>query len=386
MREYILFSFSKPNSILFYFISILFSVLFAYLTQKYSKRHLNKVFWGISFLLLWIPVAFRATGVDHSTYYEIYQNIDSFGTEYFKTYNGSPEPLYALLVYLIAKYLGNFQFVYLFSSFIALFFTYLGFYKMIYRTSMTITVMWFSATYYMTFYGLVRMSIAVGIVSYAFHFIEQRKMYRYIFFVTFASLFHYSAIFMFAVYFLLLENRNIDKANKKLIFSSMIKKYKMSIIIIIIGGIILLIYLSFPYLFGSFSWFPKYRSYFYFQPTFSVLNNLAGFYFLYILLIVWRKTINNRMKGGQLYTTSVWIMLAIAVFSILFPLTRLTYYFMPIGCYLYGFIPRIIPKYSRILLYITYLILGVSWWYYVYMMPGYWGDYILPYKMNILFF
>lgn len=382
----ILLTFSYIHSIYVYLLSMILSVISAYFAQKNKKKFLSNVFWIISFMFLWIPVALRANGVDHQTYFDIFQNIKSKSSSYFQIYRGIPEPLFALLVYLTAKYLGVFQYIYIISSFIALFFTYLGFSKMANRTSIALTIMWFSATYYMTFYGLVRMSMAVGIVTYAFHFIEQKKIFKYILFITIAALFHYSAIFMYVIYFLLQENYEIYKSNENTLFVSKINNYKILRTIIIVGAIILFIYISFPYLFGGLSWFIKYKPYFHFQPTFSVINNLAGFYFLYILMVIYQRTINYRMKGGRLYTMSLWIMLAIAVYSILFPLTRLTYYFMPIGCYIYGFVPRIMPRYSRILLYITYLLLGVTWWYYVYMMPGYWGDYILPYKMNILFF
>jgi hypothetical protein len=379
------------------------SIISAYLSQKYSKKGVNRFFWTFSFLFLWIPVAFRATGVDHVSYYNNFIQVQTWGSEYFKVYSGNPEPLYALLVYLVASTVNKFQYIYIISSFIALFFTYLGFAKMYKRTSLTLTVMWFAVTYYMSFYGLVRMSIAVGIVTYAFHFIEQHKMKKYFFFCTIATLFHYSAAFTFIMYFLLKGKQKLEHSvncekqsvDLEVQISENINantnppvretRKKLSTSIILLGGALYVTYKSVPYFFGGFSWFARYMQYFNFQPTLSVINNLAGFYLLFILLLLWQKKIKRKMKEGSLYITSVWIMLVIGVFSIIFPVVRLSYYLMPMGCYIYGFIPKVTEKQLRVLLYFVYLILGGLWWYYSYMMPGHWGDYILPYEMNLGF-
>ena len=397
--------FSKTSSIIIYLLSITMSIIFAYFAQKYSRKGVNKVFWTISFLFLWIPVAFRASGVDHVSYFNNFIQVQTLESEYFKVYRGSPEPLYALLVYLVASTFNEFQYIYIISSFIALFFTYLGFAKMYKRTSLTLTVMWFAATYYMSFYGLVRMSIAVGIVTYAFHFIEQRKIIKYLFFCTLATLFHYSAAFMYIMYFLLkrkckfkyslnYEEQLADSAvqisgnknaNKNLSAKKERERNKLSTSIILVGGALYVIYKSVPYFFEGFSWFARYMQYFNFKPTLSVINNLGGFYLLFILLLLWQKKIKLIMREGSFYISWVWIMVVIGLFSTIFPVVRLAYYLMPMGCYIYGFIPKVIEKRLRVLLYFVYLIVGGAWWYYSYILPGHWGDYILPYVMKLKF-
>jgi hypothetical protein len=397
--------FSKTVSIAIYLLSITFAILFAYFAQKYSNKGVNRVFWTISFLLLWIPVAFRASGVDHISYLNHFRQVQIYGSEYFKVYSGSPEPLYALLVYLVASTSDKFQYIYIISSFIALFFTYLGFAKMVKRTSLPLTVMWFAVTYYMTFYGLVRMSLAVGIITYAFHFIEQSKMLKYFFFCTIAALFHYSAAFMFIMYFLLRRKQKLEKAENYRIQLASLEVQKtrninvvnclpakkrraskrLSTNIVLVGVAFYGTYKSVPYLFGGFSWFARYMQYFNFRPTLSVINNLAGFFLLFLLLLMWQNRIKIIMKEGRLYITSIWIMLAIGVFSVIFPVVRLSYYLMPMGCYLYGFLPKVTEKRLRVLIYFIYLVVGGTWWYYAYMMPGHWGDNILPYEMKFRF-
>jgi len=395
-------TFDTYSSIVLYLVLIISAVLFAYIAQKFSKKRLNKFFWWLSFLSLWIPVAFRASGVDHVSYYNYFVEAQALGTDYFSSYQGSPEPLFALLIYLIALKANNFQYVYIITSFIALFFTYLGFSKMGNRTSLPIVIWWFSTTYYMSFYGLVRMSVAIGIMTYALHFIEKRKMRNYLFFCIIATLFHYSACFMFIVYLLFARQNqyNLQLTTKRKNPIEFINKYttnrnlqtkitisnKLTLKIVLVGLSTYAIYKIFPYLFNGFIWYSKYTNYFDLAITFQAINNLAGFYLLFILLFLFQRAIKVTISQGVLYVNLTWIMLVLGVISVVFPITRLTYYLMPVGCYVYGFIPKLLfDKRLKFLLYMIYLIVGVMWWYYVYMTPGLWGNYILPYKMNLSF-
>lgn len=398
--------FSETGTIILYLNVIALSIIFAYLAQKYGKKGVQKFFWTLSFLCLWIPCAFRASGVDHTSYYSSFSLIQTHGKSFFNSYSGSPEPLFAALEYLIVITVNRFQCLYIIASFIALLFTFMGFAKMYKRTSLPVSILWFSATYYMIFYGLVRMSIAIGIMTYAYHFIEKRKLVKYFVYCTIATLFHYSAVFMFLIYFILKDKKShvrSKKSNKerligshpftnKSLISGQISKVKqarttkkLAINIIYLGLAFYAVYKLFPIIFSGFSWYSRYRHYFNANATMRVFNNLAGFYLLFIFLLLWQKKVRLNMINGDRYVTSAWAMFAVGLFSIFFPITRLAYYLMPMGCYIYGFIPRIAERQVRMIFYIFYLVLGIAWWYYAFMTPGLWGDHLVPYQMNLQF-
>jgi hypothetical protein len=400
-------SFSQTESIILYLSAIAISIIFAYFAQKFGKNGVHKTFWTISFLFLWVPCAFRASGVDHTAYFTQFSKVQTYGVSFFSSYNGSPEPLFALLEYLIVITVNEFQYLYIITSFITLLFTYMGFSKMYNRTSLSICLLWFSATYYMTFYGLTRMSVAIGIMTYAYHFIEKQRIVKYFIYCTIATLFHYSAAFMFIMYFVLRDKKCQVKSKMSNSERSSISKHsyennnlstgqirpeknvtttrKLTIKVISVGLILYAGFKLFPYFFSKFTWYARYDQYFNYNATLSVFNNLAGFYLLFIFLLLWQQKIRFKMVDGNRYITSTWIMVAIGIFSSVFPVTRLAYYLMPIGCYIYGFIPRIVERQSKILFYGIYVVWGIVWWYYVYMMPGHWGDFIIPYQMNLQF-
>lgn len=387
-----MYTFSITGTIALYFISICGAVIFAHLADKCGKKNVNKFLWVLSFLCLFIPSAFRASGVDHESYYSHYSTAQKYGYEYFAIYRGSPEPLYALLQFVVANYFGNFQLIYVVSSFIGLVFSYMGFSKMYGKTNLGIVIFWFAMTYYMIFYGLVRISISVGIMTYAFHLIREKKTIKYFFLCTVATLFHYSAAFMFAIYFVLkLKKRALaifDKskiASEELIKSNSIKqKLKIKRKILFIGVVLLGVYILFPYIFGGFTWYPRYIQYFKHELNFKAINNLAGYYFLVILLLFKQKKVKQLLpEGGQLLTF-FWIMCFVALTTAKFPIIRLLYYFMPVGCYLYGYIPKLFNKYLRVVLYSVYFAYGVIWWYYTYFMQEAWGNFIVPYTIKFV--
>ena len=100
---------NRISSISLYLICITSSVIFAYYTQKHSGIRLKRKYWIISFLFLWIPVAFRASGVDHISYVNMFKEVQESGSEYFKSYSGSPEPFFILLVYIVVSTFNKFQ-------------------------------------------------------------------------------------------------------------------------------------------------------------------------------------------------------------------------------------------------------------------------------------
>jgi len=387
-----MYTFSNAGSIALYLISIFGAVIFGYLADKFGKKGVHKLLWVLSFLCLFIPSAFRGYGVDHDSYYYHYSIALERGYGYFAIYKGSPEPLYALLQFVAAHYFGSFQLIYIVSSFIGLGFTYAGFSKMHGKTNLGIAIFWFAMTYYMIFYGLVRICISVGIVTYAFHLIGKKKTFKYFFWCTIATLFHYSAAFMFPMYFVLnVKKKPFGWTNKLQKLSEELpqnkqKKQKLKIKrkIIFTGVVLLGIYFLFPYIFSRFPWYARYIQYFNNDLNFNAIKNFAGYVLLVLLLIFKQNKVKELLPEGEQLLTFFWIMCFVALTLVKFPISRLLYYFMPVGCYLYGYVPKLINKYLKVVLYFIYFAYGIAWWYSAYFMQEAWGNYIVPYTIKFI--
>ena len=79
------------GSYILYGVAITLASIFAMLAQKYAtkvdtKIKVNPIFWGLSYIALFLPAAFRGNGVDQVNYVVRYQTYISQGMEYIKNY------------------------------------------------------------------------------------------------------------------------------------------------------------------------------------------------------------------------------------------------------------------------------------------------------------
>ncbi|MCM3018699.1 EpsG family protein [Priestia megaterium] len=374
-----------------YFLSIFLATFFAYLSDKFSYKNkngnykVNKVFYTLSFLSLFLPVGLRGFGVDYGTYLNMYENVNLLGDNYFSQYTGTPEPFFAVLNYAIAHTLNNFQFLLMFSAFLSLFFIYLNLSRYVKKVSMAMYIWSYSFTYYLLLYGLVRMSIAIGITAFAYKYLETRNFKKYLCWCIMGSLFHYSALIMIPIY-LLVNPVSINSSNDN---EKQLDLFKfVSLIIFIIPILFIIVQKFFPLLFGGFSWFSRYSTYFEIEGNWRVINNIVGMAPLFIIILSWNKYFNILIYRSNLYIKLFLVIIGIGITSVVFPIHRVAYYLYPAACYLYASVWKLPFEQSRrkytIVLY-NYLIFifGLAWIYLSIFQSDLWKPYLIPYYLNL---
>lgn len=384
--------FSSSATYLLYFTILFSSSFFAFLADKFAKKDknnkyiVNKLFWSLSFLTLVIPVSFRGYGVDHTSYIKWYNYIESLGIGYLLNYSGMPEPLYALINFLVANTIGNVQLVFFISALIPLALIYLHFSKYVKKINLAICIWVFGFSYYFFMYGLVRMSIAVGIIIYSYKYLENKKILKYIIGCLIASLFHYSAIIMIPIYFIV----NSKIINGLIYTKNNFNAFKYIIIVVIsIPLLFIIIAIIFPFVAGGFSWFGRYNKYFRIENNWRTINRLLFAYPLILLIFIWKDYFELYIQNSILYIKLFFIMLGIIVGSIFLPLHRTVFYFYPSVIYLYSAIPKLpFAKHNKnelIVLYSMFMMFfGSLWIYRTFFSLETWKPNLIPYYLNIL--
>lgn len=379
--------FSNIQSYAIYFSSIFISTFFASLSNKYAIKSkdqsykVNRVFWSMSFIALFLPAAFRGYGVDHQGYLDMYDYVKQYGASFFLHYSGMPEPLYALMNYIVINTVDKFQYIYCISAFITLFFTYLGFSRYVKKINLGICVFAFGFTYYLFIFGLVRISIAVGIIIYAYRFLETKKIIPYILCCIFAASFHYSALIMIPVYIIVNISRRKKLTDKQQLF------FIFSICIIIPISFALIKVLV-PILLGGFVWFPRYHSYFQTVVNWKTLINVACMFPLAIVIFFWGRKISKTFEYGNLYIRLFYIMISFIFASMFFPIHRVTYYLYPACIYLYAMFPKLsIKRENKLkimpLYYYGLFLFGILWIIRAFFIEKLWAPFLIPYYFNL---
>lgn len=372
--------FSKAESYMIYYGVVIFATFFAYLSEKFAivvkgKKHVNKFFWGVSFLCLFVPLGFREGGIDHEAYQILYSQINFSGAHY----NGFPEPLFTFLNYLVGVVFGKFHYVYIFSALITLGFIYLGFSKRIGKDSLAMCVWMLSSSCYFYMYGVIRIFIAVAIIIYAHQYIEQKKTCNYFFWCLMAACFHYSALIMIPLYFV-----SGYKSKNKITTKSNIR---YAIIAAIVTPTFLFVLSKiFISIFSNFIWFNRYSNYF--KVNFNLGSAKMFIWILPLLFIVllFGKQISNKIPDGQILIRMFWILVSLIVISTIFPMYRLTFFFYYIAIYLYAAVAKLQLRKQIIISYFfnnMMLIIGLVYINFVLFASIYINPFLLPYFFNL---
>lgn len=208
------------NSYIIYGLTILLSVFFAGLAQKFQKKdkngnsHPNRLFWILSMSVLIFVMGFRSftVGVDGLNYIIGYEYANSVSVwHYYST--KVTEPGFYLLYRLVYFIFDDYQWLFIISAFITILFFYKALKYEINNISLPFAVFVFSTTQYFYYFGIMRMGIAVAIVSYAYRFVIEEKKIKFIILVIIATLFHYSALFSLILLFITKRKNEYNKKN-----------------------------------------------------------------------------------------------------------------------------------------------------------------------------
>lgn len=359
---------SNDISLLFYLSCFSVSAILFFISIKRKSAILT-------ILALLIPVMVAGlrldVGTDYKAYVSIFESISKLSFNEFmikNTYN--VETSFYILSKISYTLTNGPVLLFTISSAISIFFFYFGLRKYNTKHKSLIYFLYLLIIFPVTL-NAVRQGIAMSICFYAFTFIYDKKLIRFILLMLFACIFHASAMFMLPFYLI----RNIAKPafNKP--------TYILTIRIILIA---LLFYLAIPTLLGILANLPMFEKYNKLQIIASESNNYTFYLKSVIILIILafsRKIIS--INKNYIYV------IAFAIFDIslsslgftLIEISRISLYLsFYILILLTGLIDVFNNKYGKFLPYVILILYGFAYFYLAYYTLG--QSDIFPYQFN----
>lgn len=189
---------------LVYIVNVISIVLYGLICnlprEERNRRIMRLVFLGITFLQLWIIVAFRTkTGNDFAMYSEGFflMKRAGFSTLEYKDW----ELGFVVLTKLIGALTANKTVYFAVTALISL----AGpAYLIIKHSKMPFlsVLLYINLFMYYISFNYVRQAIAISIVCFSWDFLKKKQFFPYLAVIIFASLFHATALIMIPVYFL----------------------------------------------------------------------------------------------------------------------------------------------------------------------------------------
>lgn len=362
-------------SIIIYFSAFIVSIFVAYKYQKLSTKlnkkkifsHTNSIFW---IGLIVIPPILLATkrygiGTDYFTYETIYNTYSYSNFIIFKKL--AIEYGFYLINYVAARIFNDFYGVLLISSFITMIFIFAALNKFKSQLSLPFAFLVFYLLLFPPMLNTIRQLIAVSIIMYAYNYITEREIFKYIFWVIVASLFHYTALICIPFYFL------GSRIKSELSIVKRITYYFMLVVTIITLPIILDVVLNIEYL-------KHYLNVYDLGSDAKIMNQIVlRLPILIPLMIFANKLIKTDRKYEFYYLLFFLELLFIFVGSYYIWGVRLTYYAIPSQIILVPAIVRNIKdKKSKLIACFYFIIWYIVYFIYVFLVKG--NDGIFPYQ------
>ena len=305
------------SSAIFYFSVSLITSLFAELSVRSNKRQ-RKVFACFSILVPAIFAGLRyGIGTDYFVTYQPYFDYLT-GTGGMQLYNREKLDIaYYALNMIVIKIGGNFQMVLFFASVI----TFYAFRKAVLVYKNRLSIGWatfvFMLMYYQASFNIIRQLMAATIILYAFHFLEEENLKKYIQWVIVAALFHKTAIVVLPFYFL----------------SSMVTKRRYKILVLVFYVIFFVMVFNFD----RFAWVVNlidssgyYVNYLRKVSVFRVSLGLLIRTVPYILAVflMWKRIRKDRVLKVYLSSFLLGSILRLIVYMTQFDADRIALYFL----------------------------------------------------------
>lgn len=190
--------------IFIFLITIALTFLYDHSFEK-SKRYSLLCLELIIILIPSLLGGLRATtvGTDNLNYATVFEYVSSHKLNEVLTTNiigAEIEKGFLVLMWMLSK-IGNSFFVFAFGTSLITFtlvFKAIKYFRT--RLSMTIMVMLYLFLYYCAMYNYVRQGVALAIVFYAYKYVEEKRLNKFLFMVAMASVIHYSAIVSVLIY------------------------------------------------------------------------------------------------------------------------------------------------------------------------------------------
>lgn len=192
-----------------YYLVFLLLLSFVGLSSLDNRNEAFRAFFVILLCSIFIGLRGGEAGSDTISYVNAYKSIDTSGFSYLELKNGfvannvtAAEPGFILISYMF-KFLGLNYSSYLTSlCFISLSLLYLGLKKITPFSLLALFLYCCSISLVSLQGNVIRQGVAIPLIIVAIGFLSQGKRRGFIFFGVIASLFHFSAIFVFFSLFL----------------------------------------------------------------------------------------------------------------------------------------------------------------------------------------
>ena len=357
---------------LVYVCTFFIVILLTYIAQILRKKS-KYLSYGISIVCIIILATVAAlrsnnVGIDIKVYaLRYFEKCGEFSNlyKYLKHYEFS-EPLYFILNYIVYNVSLNINVLFFIMQFFLASVVYIIAYKNKNNENLLLFVITYLCIWYNTSFNIIRQSLAIFIMLYAFKYIEKQNYKKYFLCVVIAFFFHKSVILCAFIPVL----HTIAKKEKKYIYLTGIC-ILLICIFNFIGNFI-------PKLIEIFPQFAKYFNYALREET----NFMPKYAFMKLIFLVGILLYTKETRKKQIGNTLIFIAVLDFVFycSSIFIMYgyRMSYFFLPHYIYLIPQIDKDLENYKgrdSYKLIITLLL--VMYWFYRYVRVGYDGT--IPY-------
>ena len=355
------------QSLLFYIFIVVAASLLASISVNKRNQTIRYVPAFLSFSIVFIIAAFRYNvGSDYYGYIRIFNEISNNSLSWALT-SLRTEPLYGVLNWGIYTVFSEHIWIFIVTSLITHGLIFTAIYRNRHLFNVGLAVFIYLLSYYFGFFTTVRSALAASIIFWAYKYLVNKNVYKYFFSVFVAIGFHYTAVIMIPVWFLI----NTTPKNGRL-------KYG------VIVGLTLIVLLLFPYILEVMLEGTKYYSYLLgsrFGNLQSGLNQIILISPLIVLIMLYYKRLYYKSKmENSVYLQLFFIGSLFTLFTLwLGILDRMTTYLMLSQILIIPQILRLTNKKEFFLL--SY---GIVLYYLILFVYFTWDSRLLPYEM-ILF-
>lgn len=185
---------SDFSSLIFYISSFVLSFIF-YLCYEKGK---GKFFLGLSFLIpMFIGGLRYNVGTDYMSYVALLK------------YNANVDFGFSLISY-VTKMIGNYQVLFFIYNFLTILFVFAGM-KNCKKEARPLVYFIYLFLVYTSGFNSIRQSLAIAIVFYAYKYIVNKNVKKWLFFSILASIFHNTAVICIPFYFIFTTKKNYLK-------------------------------------------------------------------------------------------------------------------------------------------------------------------------------
>lgn len=213
------FKLSTLGTYFLYYFVIISSGIISWSSEFFRKKNIKKIAKWLFFSSLIIPVMISGLrygiGTDYHNYSDIYYSLT---TQFYgigdAIFNTRFEPSWVILNFLVYYIFDDVVFMFITSSFLIWLFSFKSIYDNKDRINIGIAVLILLCTLYSFSFNGVRQALAIAALMLSIKPLLEKKLWKFLLIVAFASTFHFTALIFAPVYWIAnsrTENRRLLK-------------------------------------------------------------------------------------------------------------------------------------------------------------------------------